>query len=174
MRLGTITAAALAVISLIVPHGSTKLLRLAKKWISHRGFQGIAALGRSFTYIWAVLVAYPRILDRRSADRNRQRKDQALERRRAQLNQLSTEVSRLQQELSGLDAEIRAFRREIISLKAYAKEDSEEVQKAIDQEMGHLTQLRSDAKAALAAARQSWAEYRSMSPPEIWDDTLVP
>ena len=87
-------------------------------WIQHRGFQGLAAFGRTFTYIWAVFVAYPKMLDRRAAERKSKQRDQQLEQRRKELRGLAAEVSRLQQELASIDAEIRSFRREIISMKA--------------------------------------------------------
>ena len=99
---------------------------------------------------------------------------------------------RLRQELSSIDSEIRAFRREIISLKASltkAKSDTvdpenassnsdqwnEDIQEAITQEMTHLRQLREDTKQALAAARETWSEMRAKSPLEAWeaDDFLL-
>ena len=97
--------------------GSTLLPQL-QHWIRHRGFQGFSALGRTVAYLWALLVAYPRLLDRRASERRQKRRDSLVEQRRQELLGLAGEVSRLRQELATIDAEIRSFRREIISLQA--------------------------------------------------------
>ena len=97
--------------------GST-LAQQTHYWIRHRGFQGFSALGRTVAYLWALLVAYPRLLDRRAAERRQKRRDAVVEQRRQELLGLAGEVSRLRQELATIDAEIRSFRREIISLQA--------------------------------------------------------
>jgi len=167
VRLGVAVAAGLSVWSYFVPQ--KRLLSLLQKWWTSRGFTGLAAIGRSIAYGWAVLVGYPRVLDRRANEQRRQRRDKLLDQRRAQLTRAAAEVSRLRQELVDLDAEIRAFRREIIKMKAYTP-DNDDVQEAIGSEMAHLAQLRSDAQAALVAARQAWAEMRSANPTEAWEE----
>ncbi|CAB9505773.1 expressed unknown protein [Seminavis robusta] len=156
-------------------------LSLVTRWVSHRGFQGLSALGRTIAFAWGALVAYPRLLDRRAAERKQRDREKALDRRRNELYQLAAEVSRLRQELSSIDAEIRSFRREVISLKALASssvnassEDSNGIQEAITAEMAHLAQLRSDTQAALSAARQTWAEARASSPPDAWPGSVPP
>ncbi|KAG7369627.1 hypothetical protein IV203_027373 [Nitzschia inconspicua] len=204
VRLGVAVVTIASVLSVILPPavrggkgGITSILVLLQKWVAHRGFQGIAALGRSVAYGWALFVAYPRMLDRRAADKKKRDRDRAMERWRVYLRSLAAEVVRLRQELSSIDGEIRAFRREIISLKAtLTKFDGEgtngddgdeetkhrknqswnaDIQEAITQEMTHLTQLREDTKQALAAARQTWSEMRAKSPLEAWeaDDFLL-
>lgn len=162
-----------------------QLWNLVQTWIAHRGFQGMAAFGRSFAYVWAALVAYPRLLDRRANDVRKRREEAVLQRRRERLNKLANQVVRLRNERLKLDAEIRSFRREIIALKIHttvAIDDQESnnsaIQAAIDSEMAHLSQLRSETQTALTASRQAWAEYRSRMPPEVWgeeddDDILV-
>ena len=179
LRLGFVTTIALAASSLWAPQ--KRLWTVGQWWIAHRGFQGIAALGRSVAYLWAVLVAYPRMLDKRASDRRRSRKEKELDRRRNQLTMLANEVSRLRQELASIDAEIRSFRREVIAMKAYAKSNSisdsisqdTDVQEAIENEMAHMRQLRSDTHAQLTAARESYSSVRSQSPPEVWEDNLI-
>ncbi|KAG7345643.1 hypothetical protein IV203_033174 [Nitzschia inconspicua] len=204
VRLGVAVVTIASVLSVILTPavrggkgGITSILVLLQKWVAHRGFQGIAALGRSVAYVWALFVAYPRMLDRRAADKKKRDRDKATERWRVYLRSLAAEVVRLRQELSSIDGEIRAFRREIISLKATLTkfdgegtngEDGDEetkhrknrswnadIQEAITQEMTHLTQLREDTKQALAAARQTWSEMRAKSPLEAWeaDDFLL-
>jgi uncharacterized protein YlxW (UPF0749 family) len=150
---------------------------LTTEWFSQRGFQGMAAMGRTVVYLWGLLVAYPVLLDRRADERHRQQADKEMERRRDHLVRLAADIARLRHDLATLDAEVRAFRREVILLKVYARSDNNdhgEIQAAIEAEMAHLAQLRSDTKAALMAARQVWAEYRSTSPSEVWDDAVVP
>ena len=179
LRLGFVTTIALAASSLWAPQ--KRLWTVGQWWIAHRGFQGIAALGRSVAYLWAVLVAYPRMLDKRASERRRSRKEKELDRRRNQLTMLANEVSRLRQELASIDAEIRSFRREVIAMKAYAKSNSisdsisqdTDVQEAIENEMAHMRQLRSDTHAQLTAARESYSSVRSQSPPEVWEDNLI-
>mmetsp|Transcript_25097 Transcript_25097/g.37090 ORF Transcript_25097/g.37090 Transcript_25097/m.37090 type:complete len:340 (-) Transcript_25097:44-1063(-) len=167
IRLGFSTIAVLLIWGQVVPW--TRLFEIGSNWFNHRGFQGLAAMGRSVTYGWALFVAYPRMLDRRASERRRNEQQKAIEQRRDQLTRVSGQVARLRQELLDIDAEIRAFRREIISLKAYAKEGDPDVQEAIHAEMSHLAQLRSSKQAALATARQVWAEVKAKSPPESWD-----
>jgi len=99
-------------------NAAVSLATAVQGWIHHRGFQGLAAMGRTFAYAWAALVAYPRLLDRRATERQQKRRDKQLELRRNELIGFATEVFRLQQELASIDAEIRSFRREIISLRA--------------------------------------------------------
>ena len=124
-------------------------------------------------------MAYPRMLDKRASDRRRSRKEKELDRRRNQLTMLANEVSRLRQELASIDAEIRSFRREVIAMKAYAKSstgsinEDTDVQEAIENEMAHLRQLRSDTHAQLTAARESYSSVRSQSPSEVWEDNLI-
>mmetsp|Transcript_6134 Transcript_6134/g.15171 ORF Transcript_6134/g.15171 Transcript_6134/m.15171 type:complete len:472 (+) Transcript_6134:76-1491(+) len=91
---------------------------ILRRWFSNRGFQGVAALGRSFAYGWAVFVAYPRMLDRRTKERRIKREEQVLTQWRNYLKGTSDEVVRLRKELSLLEGEIRAFRREILSIRA--------------------------------------------------------
>jgi hypothetical protein len=170
LRLGLLVSTAFTVASVWLPR-RTPLATTALHWVSHRGFQGVAALGRSVAYIWALLVAYPRLLDRRAAEQRRQKREREREGRRQHQSRLWEEVVRLRHELSALDAEIRSFRREIIALQAYAKGGNDDhnasdvVQAAIAAEMTHLAQLRSDTQAALVAARQAWADLRAQSPP---------
>jgi hypothetical protein len=175
LRLGVVTAVALVVSGVVLKQRmDTSIVALTKEWLNQRGFQGLAALGRSVVYLWGLLVAYPIMLDRRADERHRQQLEKEAERRREKLNRLAGEIVRLQQELATLDAEVRSFRREVILLKVYARDDNGEVQAAIEAEMSHLAQLRSDTKAALTAARHALAEYRSTSPPEVLDDAVVP
>eukprot|EP00536_Pseudo-nitzschia_multiseries_P017150 jgi/Psemu1/49544/gm1.49544_g len=89
-----------------------------RRWLSLRGFQGIAALGRSIAYGWAILVAYPRMLDRRAKDRRAKKEEEALKQWRQVLKGIAEEVVRLKRELSLLEGEIRAFRREILAIRA--------------------------------------------------------
>lgn len=174
VRLGLITTIAVSVAGFFVP--KKQILLVIQKWIAHRGFQGIAALGRSVAYGWALLVAYPRMLDKRASERRKQEKLSKLDQRRKYLRSLAGEVVRLRQELSSIDGEIRAFRREIISLRAYANKENgidPDVQEAIGTEMAHLAQLRADTQAALLAARHTWSEVRSKSPSEAWEDEIL-
>jgi hypothetical protein len=113
----TTTATAVAAASTIT-RGARSVWMVVQKWLSHRGFQGIAAFGRSVAYGWALFVAYPRMLDRRAKDRTKREQEKAVERWRIYLRSLAAEVVRLRQELSSIDGEIRTFRREIITLKA--------------------------------------------------------
>jgi hypothetical protein len=202
VRLGVALITAVSILSVFLPYGAaarggkgiTSVLAILQRWLSHRGFQGIAALGRSVAYGWALFVAYPRMLDRRAADKKKREREKAVERWRVYLRSLAAEVVRLRQELSSIDSEIRAFRREIISLKATLTNynngntdvDNEkagssnqnwntDIQEGITREMSHLTQLREDTKQALSAARQTWSEMRAKSPLEAWeaDDSLL-
>ncbi len=91
---------------------------IVRRWFSTRGFQGIAALGRSIAYGWAIFVAYPRMLDRRAKERRLKREEEALEQWRRYLRAIAEEVNRLKNELSLLDGEIRTFRREILAIRA--------------------------------------------------------
>lgn len=180
LRLGIITAAALVVTRAVLKQYGvdTSIVSLTTDWFSQRGFQGVAAMGRTVVYLWGLLVAYPVLLDRRADERHRQQTDKEMERRRDHLVRLAADIARLRHDLATLDAEVRAFRREVILLKVYARSgdnnDHGEIQTAIEAEMAHLAQLRSDTKAALMAARQVWAEYRATSPLEVWDDAVVP
>ncbi|KAL3912864.1 MAG: hypothetical protein SGARI_000940, partial [Bacillariaceae sp.] len=134
VRVGVATITLASVLSFILPSTTTSgaakggglrsLLTVLTKWLSSRGFQGIAALGRSIAYGWALFVGYPRLLDRRAYEKKKRERERALERWRAYLRSLAAEVVRLRQEMSSLDSEIRAFRREIISLKASFKSDN--------------------------------------------------
>jgi hypothetical protein len=169
------TVACLSLTSLL---WKTRWTTLLTTWFRHRGFQGLSSFGRTIGYAWALLVAYPRLLDKKASERKQRERERYLEQRRAELYQLAAEVSRLSQELSSIDAEIRAFRREIISLQALSTEKSDDtnkgVREAIRDEMSHLAQIRSDAQAALSAARQTWAEARAQSPPEAWPRNMHP
>ena len=91
---------------------------ILRRWFSNRGFQGIAALGRSIAYGWAILVAYPRMLDRRSKDRRLKRDEEAFKRWNRYLQGTADEAIRLRRELSLLEGEIRTFRREILAIRA--------------------------------------------------------
>jgi hypothetical protein len=91
---------------------------LLRRWFSNRGFQGIAALGRSVAYGWAIFVAYPRMLDRRAKERRLKREEKALDQWRRYLKRTADEVVRLRKELSLLEGEIRAFRREVLAIRA--------------------------------------------------------
>jgi len=91
---------------------------LLRRWLSNRGFQGIAALGRSIAYGWAIFVAYPRLLDRRAKERRLKREEEAFDQWRRYLKGAADEVVRLRKELSLLEGEIRAFRREILAIRA--------------------------------------------------------
>lgn len=151
-------------------------------WWRHRGFQGLAALGRSVAYAWALLVGYPRLLNRRAADQARKERDHATERRRRRLQRLGAHVGSLRAELVALDKEMRAFRRQVIAMKVNVanrdneyndNDDDEHVQQAIAAEMAHLGQVRADTQAALLAARKAWAELRAQSPAELWEDLLL-
>jgi len=104
---------------------------ILRRWFSNRGFQGIAALGRSFAYGWAIFVAYPRMLDRRAKDRRLKREEQALEQWRRYLKGTADEVIRLRKELSLLEGEIRAFRREILAIRAASVDNNEEMPKTV-------------------------------------------
>lgn len=154
--LGVTLMTFLSIASLIAP--TSRLLVGIQSWLSHRGFQGLAALGRSIAYGWALFIGYPRLLDRRQMERQHRDKVRVRERHEKLILQLRSEVSQFQQNLETIDAEIRSFRREIINLKAFAKDDNPDVQEAITAEMAHLAHLRSDAQAALTAARQEWAK----------------
>jgi hypothetical protein len=94
------------------------IITILQKWLSHRGFQGLAAAGRSCAYLWAILVAYPRMLDKRSKERRRKREDEMVDRWRNILRNSSEEIVRLRRELSLLEKEIRTFRREILAIRA--------------------------------------------------------
>jgi len=91
---------------------------LLRRWFALRGFQGIAALGRSVAYGWAILVAYPRMLDRRAKERRLKREEEALKQWSRVLKGIADEVLRLKRELSLLEGEIRTFRREILAIRA--------------------------------------------------------
>ena len=104
---------------------------LLRRWLSNRGFQGIAALGRSIAYGWAIFIAYPRMLDRRAKERRMKREEEVLKQWRTYLKAIADEVSRLKKELSLLDGEIRAFRREILAIRAARIESSEASSKNI-------------------------------------------
>jgi hypothetical protein len=178
LRLGIITAAAFVVTRAVLKQYGMdiSIVSLTTEWFSQRGFQGMAAMGRTVVYLWGLLVAYPVLLDRRADERHRHQAEKEMERRRDHLVRLAADIARLRHDLASLDAEVRAFRREVILLKVYARSDNDhgEIQAAIEAEMAHLAQLRSDTKSALMAARQVWAEYRSTSPTEVWDDAVVP
>jgi len=157
-----------------------------RRWFSNRGFQGIAALGRSIAYGWAILVAYPRMLDRRKKERKLKREDQALDQWRYYLKGTSDEVVRLRKELSLLEGEIRAFRREILSIRAMridndaaspknksgdglddidsSDESDRMLREAIINEMTHLTRLRDDTRLALNTAQIRWLDVRAKRP----------
>mmetsp|Transcript_5245 Transcript_5245/g.10834 ORF Transcript_5245/g.10834 Transcript_5245/m.10834 type:complete len:482 (-) Transcript_5245:1727-3172(-) len=102
---------------------------ILRRWFSTRGFQGIAALGRSIAYGWAIFVAYPRMLDRRAKERRLKREEEALKQWRSYLKAIAEEVSRLKKELSLLDGEIRTFRREILAIRAARIESSAPISK---------------------------------------------
>mmetsp|Transcript_17776 Transcript_17776/g.49248 ORF Transcript_17776/g.49248 Transcript_17776/m.49248 type:complete len:471 (+) Transcript_17776:509-1921(+) len=97
---------------------STGFGSLLRRWLSSRGFQGISAFGRSVAYGWAILVAYPRMLDRRAKERRAKKEEEALRQWRQVLKGIAEEVVRLKKELSLLEGEIRAFRREILAIRA--------------------------------------------------------
>ncbi len=163
---------------------------LLRRWLSSRGFQGIAALGRSIAYGWAIFVAYPRMLDRRAKERRMKREEEALKQWRSYLKAIAAEVNRLKKELSLLDGEIRTFRREILAIRAArventatnskdinhvdvddqndtdrSKSQSDRVlREAITSEMAHLTRLRDDTRLALTTARKRWSEVRLKRP----------
>jgi len=97
---------------------ATSFGSIFRRWFSNRGFQGIAALGRSFAYGWAIFVAYPRMLDRRAKERRLKREEKALDQWMRYIKGTADEVVRLRKELSSLEGEIRAFRREILAIRA--------------------------------------------------------
>lgn len=97
---------------------------ILRRWFFHRGFQGIAAFGRSVAYGWAIFVAYPKMLDRRAKERRLKREEEALNQWRRYLKATSDEVVRLRKELSLLEGEIRTFRREILAIRAGRIESS--------------------------------------------------
>ena len=170
VRLIMAAIGSMAISGLLLPQQTTlQLLSSTRAWLFHRGFQGISALGRSVAYGWALFVGYPRLLDRRAQEKARNQYELKLDRRRSYLERLANDVTRLQNELSKIDREIRAFRREIIALKAYAKDNDTDIQEAIGAEMTHLAQLRVSTQSELAAAKQTWVEARSQSPPEAWE-----
>ena len=170
LQLGLGAMTALAVVSRWIPQA--RVLAAVSRWLSHRGFQGLSALGRSVAYGWALLVAYPRMLDRRAKDLQRRDRERAQDRRQQRLRSLAAEVARLRQELLALDKEIRTFRREVLLLKANEGAVKDEVQEAIATELAHLAQLRADTQASLTAVRQTWAELRAKSSPELWEDSI--
>ena len=163
---------------------------ILRRWLATRGFQGIAALGRSIAYGWAIFVAYPRMLDRRAKERRIKREEEALKQWRSYLKAIAAEVNRLKKELSLLDGEIRTFRREILAIRAArventakdvknaddhddadrsitnsSKSQSDRVlREAIISEMAHLTRLRDDTRSALTTARKRWSEVRLKRP----------
>lgn len=166
---------------------------LVRRWFSLRGFQGIAALGRSIAYGWAIFVAYPRMLDRRAKDRRHKREEDILKQWRQILKGIAAEVVRLKRELSLLEGEIRTFRREILAIRAARVNNGDSRSKsnnsgnespdendntsntgshqsdrilheAIVNEMSHLTRLRDDTRMALTTARQRWSEVRAKRP----------
>jgi len=102
---------------------------ILRRWFATRGFQGIAALGRSIAYGWAIFVAYPRMLDRRAKERRLKREEEALKQWRRYLRKIAEEVNRLKNELSLLDGEIRTFRREILAIRAARIESSAPISK---------------------------------------------
>lgn len=169
IQLGVVTTAILFIASLALPQ--KKPLGLVTKWMTQRGFQGLSALGRSVAYAWALLVAYPRLLDKRAQDKRQNEDALQNESKRRFLKSLAKEVVRLRTEVTGLDSEIRSFRREVLSLRAQGYVDPE-VQEAIHGEMQHLMQLRADRQAALQAVRQAWSDTRAKSP-QVWDDEDV-
>ena len=160
------------------------IMTILRKWLSHRGFQGLAAAGRSCAYLWALLVAYPRMLDKRSKERRRKREDEMVDRWRNILRNSSEEIVRLNRELSILEKEMRTFRREILAIRAarvnnnnidYTKrnnendaenknnhsriEENEElklIREVILQEMNQLTRLRDDTRTLLTASRKRY------------------
>ena len=184
LGLGVMTAVALG--SLLVRPNASSLWTTMRHWLSHRGFQGLAAAGRTVAYAWALLVGYPRLLDKRAAEQERKQRDVAAERQRVHRQMLATEVMRLRTELAALDKEMRTFRRQIITWKANNNNNNNngttmmnpDIQEAIAAEMAHLAQLRADTQAALTAVRARWADVRAKSSPELWqndhhDDDLV-
>ena len=104
--------------------GTIQLFHLVKTWLSHRGWQGLAAMGRAIAYGWALLVAYPRLLDKRQQDKRKQKRADLKAMRRRRLTRLADQVSKLRSELRQIDAEIRSFKREIIAMKAYRTSSS--------------------------------------------------
>ena len=106
---------------------------ILRRWLSSRGFQGIAAFGRSIAYGWAIFVAYPRMLDRRAKERRMKREEEALKQWRSYLKAIAAEVNRLKKELSLLDGEIRTFRREILAIRAARVESTSANSKDIKQ-----------------------------------------
>ena len=153
---------------------------ILRRWLYNRGFQGIAAFGRSLAYGWAVFVAYPRLLDRRAKERRLKREEDALNQWRQKLKGTADEVLRLRKDLSSLEGEIRAFRREILAIRAARIGDNENnstspnqsssiesdriLRTAIINEMTHLTRLRDETRLALGLARKRWSEVRSKAP----------
>eukprot|EP00537_Pseudo-nitzschia_pungens_P017701 CAMPEP_0172400318 /NCGR_PEP_ID=MMETSP1061-20121228/45345_1 /TAXON_ID=37318 /ORGANISM="Pseudo-nitzschia pungens, Strain cf. pungens" /LENGTH=567 /DNA_ID=CAMNT_0013133531 /DNA_START=201 /DNA_END=1904 /DNA_ORIENTATION=- len=111
-------AAATATATTTATTASTGFGSLLRRWLSSRGFQGISAFGRSVAYGWAILVAYPRMLDRRAKERRAKKEEEALRQWRQVLKGIAEEVVRLKKELSLLEGEIRAFRREILAIRA--------------------------------------------------------
>lgn len=152
------------------------LVRTLQTWIATRGFTGLASMGRTVAYTWALLVAYPHLLDKRAAEQERQRREQRRDRQRKQLESLATALERLRLEYTTITREIRSFQREILTLKVSSGQSSlpGDVQQAVDTEMAHLVQLRADVYAALQMTRQKWAERRAQSPPELWEDMVDP
>lgn len=177
LQLGIAAVVGFGVLSLT--HPQFNVFKFTKAWWLRRGFSGLSALGRSVAYGWALLVAYPRLLDRRAHERNENKKQRAIDRRRNDLARLAGEVSRLRQELANIDAEIRSFRREIISLRIVAASASDSVNndgfvdEAIAAELAHLASIRSETQASYTAAQQTWMDLQSRSPQDSWEYGIV-
>ena len=135
------------------------------------------------------------MLDRRTRERRLKREDQALAQWRYYLKGTSDEVVRLRKELSLLEGEIRAFRREILSIRAMridsgaaipqktirnAVEDNDScnesdrmLREAIINEMTHLTRLRDDTRIALTTAHDRWLDVRGKRPTSHSQSALI-
>jgi len=136
--------------------------------MSQRGFQGLAAFGRSIAYVWALFVAYPKWLDKKAAEQQQETLTRKLESKKKYLKNLAQEAVILRSHMYGLESEIRSFRRDVLTLRAQGYVDPE-IQDSIADEMAYLVQLKQDTQQALMAVKQAWSDARSRNP-LTWDE----
>jgi len=167
LRLGLLGSIAWYLASVVLPPNQNPTVLLSQ-WMSQRGFQGLAALGRSIAYGWAVLIAYPRWLDKKAMEKQQSILTIKLESKKKYLKSLAQEVVMLRSHIYSLESEIRSFRRDILTMRAQGYVDPE-IQDAITDEMAYLIELKRDSQQALANVKRAWSEIRSQNT-LTWDE----